>query len=33
VILQQADARPTAATESAVNDALARAERALEQTK
>jgi photosystem II stability/assembly factor-like uncharacterized protein len=33
VILQQADARPTAATDAAVNDALARAERALEQTK
>ncbi len=33
VLLQQADARPTAATEAAVSDALARAERALEQAK
>ncbi len=33
VMLQQADARPSAATEAAVSDALARAERALEQAK
>jgi photosystem II stability/assembly factor-like uncharacterized protein len=33
VVLQQADARPTAATEAAVGDALTRAERALAQAK
>jgi hypothetical protein len=33
VTLQQADARPTAATEAAANDALAEAASALEQAK